>query len=68
MIKEWKAILDSAKLKRSTTAFILASVSYITKNTEMMSSQRDIAEEIAKFPEVQLSSGIKQNLRICLEL
>ncbi len=53
IIKEYKAILDSKKLNSSTTAFILASVSYITKNTETMVSQRDIADEIAKFPEVQ---------------
>jgi len=53
IIKEYKAILNSKKLNSSTTAFILASVSYITKNTETMVSQRDIADEIAKFPEVQ---------------
>jgi Lrp/AsnC family leucine-responsive transcriptional regulator len=53
IIKEYKAILNSKKLNSSTTAFILASVSYVTKNTETMVSQRDIADEIAKFPEVQ---------------
>ena len=53
IIKEYKAILNSKKLNSSTTAFILASVSYITKNTETMVSQRDIADGIARFPEVQ---------------
>lgn len=53
IIKEYKAILDPKKLNSSTTAFILASVSYMPKNTETMVSQRDIADEIAKFPEVQ---------------
>ena len=53
IIKEYKAILDSKKLNSSTTAFILASVSYMTKNAETMVSQRDIADEIAKFSDVQ---------------
>ena len=53
IVKEYKAILDSKKLNRGTTAFILASVSYRTKNSESPISQRVIAEQIAKFPEVQ---------------
>ncbi|MCK4478228.1 Lrp/AsnC family transcriptional regulator [Candidatus Bathyarchaeota archaeon] len=53
IIKGYKAILDSQKLNYNTTAFILASVSYGTRNNEKRVSQRDIAEEIAKFPEVQ---------------
>jgi len=53
IIKEYRAILDSQKLDYATTAFILASVSYRTKNNEILISQRDIAKEIAKFPEVQ---------------
>jgi len=53
VIKEYKAILDSQKLNKGTTAFILASVSYGTKNNATLFSQRDIAKEIAKFPEVQ---------------
>jgi len=53
IIKEYKAILDSQNLNYNTTAFILASVSYRAKNNETLISQRDIAEEIAKFPEVQ---------------
>lgn len=53
IIKEYRAILDSQKLNSGTTAFILASVSYRTKNNETLISQRDIAEEIAKFQEVQ---------------
>ena len=51
VIKEYKAILDSKKLNFSTTAFILASFSY--RNGETSLSQRVIAEQIAKFPEVQ---------------
>lgn len=53
IIKGYKAILDSRKLDCSTTAFILASVSYETKNNDSRVSQRSIAKEIAKFPEVQ---------------
>jgi Lrp/AsnC family leucine-responsive transcriptional regulator len=51
IIKEYKAILDSKKLNLGTTAFILASFSY--RNGETPLSQRVIAEQIAKFPEVQ---------------
>jgi DNA-binding Lrp family transcriptional regulator len=51
VIKEYKAILDSKKLNLGTTAFILASFSY--RNGETPLSQRVIAEQIARFPEVQ---------------
>ena len=53
VIKEYKAILDPRKLDYGTTAFILASVSYEAKNNQQQLSQRDIAKEIARFPEVQ---------------
>lgn len=51
IIKEYKAVLDSKKLNLGTTAFILASFSY--RNGEAPLSQRVIAEQIAKFSEVQ---------------
>lgn len=51
VIKEYRAILDSKKLNLGTTAFILASFSY--RNGETPLSQRVIAEQIAKFSEVQ---------------
>jgi DNA-binding Lrp family transcriptional regulator len=51
VIKEYRAILDSKKLNLGTTAFILASFSY--RNGETSLSQRVIAEQIARFPEVQ---------------
>jgi len=51
IIVEYKAILNSKKLDLGTTAFILASFSY--RNGENPLSQRVIAEQIAKFPEVQ---------------
>lgn len=53
VIKEYRAILDSRKLGYGTTAFILASVSYGAKNDVRTSTQRDIAKEVARFPEVQ---------------
>jgi DNA-binding Lrp family transcriptional regulator len=53
IIREYRAILDSRRLDCGATAFILASVSYGTKNNEQQLSQRDVAKEIAQFPEVQ---------------
>lgn len=52
-IREYRAILAPEKLDSGTAAFILASVSYRTKADDAPVSQRDVAEEIAKFPEVQ---------------
>lgn len=52
IIKDYKAVLDAQKLNRGTTAFILASVSYRLKDGAAL-SQRKIAKEIAKLPEVQ---------------
>jgi DNA-binding Lrp family transcriptional regulator len=51
IIKEYRAILDAKKLDCGATAFILASFSY--RNGEKPLSQRAIAAQIAKFPEVQ---------------
>lgn len=54
IIKQYRAILSAEKLNLGTAAFILASVSYRAKNEEETPvSQRDVAEEIARFPEVQ---------------
>jgi len=52
IIKSYRAILNAEKLEMGTTAFILASVSYRLKEGAPL-SQRKIAQEIAKFPEVQ---------------
>ena len=52
IIKEYRAILNEKKLGKGTTAFILASFSYRTQNKELL-SQRELAREIARFPEVQ---------------
>jgi len=52
IIKDYKAILNAQKLNKGTTAFILASVSYKSKEGILL-SQRKIAQEIAKFPGVQ---------------
>jgi Lrp/AsnC family leucine-responsive transcriptional regulator len=53
VIKEYRAILAPEKLDSGTAAFILASVSYRAKADDIPISQRVVAEEIAKFPEVQ---------------
>ncbi len=53
VIREYRAILDAKKLNRGATAFILASVSYRDGGNGSLISQRDVAEHIAKFPEVQ---------------
>jgi DNA-binding Lrp family transcriptional regulator len=45
--------LNSQKLGLSATALILASVSYQTRDKDKLISQREIASDIAKFPEVQ---------------
>jgi len=68
IIKEYKALLDSHKLNNGTTAFILASVSYRVKNDETLVSQREIAEKIAKFPEVQEVHIITGNWDILIKL
>lgn len=53
IIKSYNAVLDSKRLNCGTTAFILASVTYRAKDNATLLSQRDIAKEIARFPEVQ---------------
>ena len=53
VIKEYRAILAPEKLDSGTAAFILASVSYRAKADDVPISQRVVAEEISKFPEVQ---------------
>lgn len=53
IIKEYRAILAPEKLEASTAAFILASVSYRSDSENVPVSQRAVAEEIAKFSEVQ---------------
>jgi Lrp/AsnC family leucine-responsive transcriptional regulator len=54
IIKQYRAILSPEKLNLSTAAFILASVSYKEKNEDQTPiSQRKVAEEIARFQEVQ---------------
>jgi len=54
IIKQYRAILSPEKLNLATAAFILAAVSYRAKNENQTPiSQRQVAEEIALFPEVQ---------------
>lgn len=53
IIREYRAIVAPEKLNAGTAAFILASVSYRAKSDDVPISQRVVAEEIARFPEVQ---------------
>jgi Lrp/AsnC family leucine-responsive transcriptional regulator len=53
IIKRYKAILDSRKLDKGTTAFILVSFAYWPGGREKPLSQRGVAKQIAAFPEVQ---------------
>ena len=53
IIKQYRAILSPEKLNLGTAAFILASVSYRAKTNNAPVSQREVAEEIARFHEVQ---------------
>jgi DNA-binding Lrp family transcriptional regulator len=53
IIKQYRAILSPEKLSLNTAAFILASVSYTARTDGTPISQREVAEEIARFPEVQ---------------
>ena len=53
IIRGHRAILAAEKLGAGTSSFILASVSYRPKFDGLPVSQRTVAEEIAKFAEVQ---------------
>jgi DNA-binding Lrp family transcriptional regulator len=53
IVREYRAIVAPEKLGAGTTAFILASVSYRAKYDDLPVSQRAVAAEVAKFPEVQ---------------
>jgi Lrp/AsnC family transcriptional regulator, leucine-responsive regulatory protein len=55
IITQYRAILNPEKLNLATSAFILAQVSYraMKNEDETPITQRDVAEEIARFPEVQ---------------
>jgi DNA-binding Lrp family transcriptional regulator len=53
IIRGYHAVVAADKLGSGTAAFILASVSYRSKIDGAPVSQRTVAEEIARFPEVQ---------------
>jgi len=53
VIKQYKAILDSKKLDKGAAAFILTSFVYRPGGREKPLLQRDVAKQIAAFPEVQ---------------
>jgi len=53
IIRGYKAILDSKRLDRGTTAFILVSFEQQSSGPQASPSQREVAKEIAKLREVQ---------------
>jgi len=54
VIRKYTAILDGPMLGFTATAFVLATFSYRSSGgTEAMLSQREVAKEVARFPEVQ---------------
>ena len=53
VIKQYKAILDSKKLDKGAAAFILTSFVYRPGGRGKPLLQRDVAKQIAAFPEVQ---------------
>jgi DNA-binding Lrp family transcriptional regulator len=54
LIKRYTAILDAPKLGFTATAFVLATFSYRSSaGAEATLSQREVAKEVATFPEVQ---------------
>jgi DNA-binding Lrp family transcriptional regulator len=53
IVKGYKAILDSKKLGKPVTCFVLISFEYRLPETKQILSQREVAEQISKFPEVQ---------------
>jgi DNA-binding Lrp family transcriptional regulator len=50
LVRGYHAVLNARELSAGTTAFVLASIAY--KSKEII-SQRKVAKEIASFPEVQ---------------
>jgi DNA-binding Lrp family transcriptional regulator len=53
IIKAYKAQLDSRKLEKGATAFILVQFEELPSETNKSPTQRDVAREIGKFKEVQ---------------
>jgi len=67
IIKNYSAILDHKKLGLKTSAFILISFSYETKNHKKL-SQREVARKIAMLPEVQEAHIITGDWDILLKV
>ena len=68
IIKHYKAVLDAKKLDKGTTAFILVSFGYRTPGIEKPLDQREIADKIAKFPEVLETHLISGNWDILIKI
>jgi len=53
VIKNYGAVVDASKVGKPTTAFILTSITYRAPGVNETLDQRQIAKEVARFPEVQ---------------
>lgn len=68
IIKGYKAILNAEKLGKGTAAFILVSFTYQPSKMNRQLSQREVAKEIAKLPEVQEVHIITGNWDLLLKV
>jgi Lrp/AsnC family leucine-responsive transcriptional regulator len=68
VIKNYKAVLDAKKMDKGATAFILASFTYGLPEKGRVLSQRKIAYEISKLPEVQEVHIITGNWDILIKV
>jgi DNA-binding Lrp family transcriptional regulator len=68
-IRRYTAILDAAKLGFTATAFVLATFSYRSSGrAESTLSQREVAKEVATFPEVQEVHVISGNWDLLIKI
>lgn len=68
IIKDYKAVIDSKKLDKGTTAFIFVSFGYRMPGVEKPLDQREIGRRIAKFPEVLETHLITGNWDILIKV
>ncbi len=53
VIKKYATILDSERIGVRATAFVLLTLRYLTTEGKRVATQKQVAEKIAKMPEVQ---------------
>lgn len=53
VIKKYAVVLDAEKVGARATAFVLLTLRYLTAEGKPVATQKQVAEKIAKMPEVQ---------------